>query len=115
MTLVEERIVLFKARDGDEAIQQAEREARHDARDMHINPYGQKVITRYLGACDAYEMFEAPGAEHEVFSTTQVVTKKVTDRQIVNQRVGPRETKRVRSSRRMFIDREFAGTVKRDV
>ncbi len=45
-TLVEERIVLFRARTGQEAIRKAELEAREYARLSHTNSFGQRVRTK---------------------------------------------------------------------
>lgn len=50
MTLVEERVVILKARNFDEAIKRAEVEARVYSRSCrHRNRYGQHVRSRYLG------------------------------------------------------------------
>jgi hypothetical protein len=115
VSLVEERIVLFKARGFGAAIRAAEAEARHYARRHHLNPYGQRVVTRYLGACDAFELFEPPSKQVEVFSTTEVVPKRVSDRSIVGQRLGPRmDAKADHARRRNILNREFSGSVRRD-
>ena len=52
-TLVEERIVLIKARSFDEAIKKGEKEAENYL-DEYKNFYGQKVKQRYLKVCDAF-------------------------------------------------------------
>ena len=109
-TLVEERVVLFRARGFAEAVQLAEREARSYARHRHRNPYGQQVVTRYLGACDAYQLFDPPAEGREVFSTTELVGKIVTDATIVDHRLGHRETAQEMARRRNVLDGEFAGT-----
>jgi hypothetical protein len=116
VSVVEERVVLFKARGFGAAIRAAEKEARHYARHRHVNPYGQRVVTRYLGACDAFELFKAPDARAEVFSTTEVVSKRVTDRTIVDQRLGPRINEKAdRARRRNILNRELSGSVRRSV
>src|SRR5688572_10093733 len=89
VSLVEERVVLFKTQSFAAAIRAAETEARRYARRRHVNPYGQRVVTRFLGACDAFELIEAPGNRVEVFSTTDVVPMRIPDRRIVHQRLGP--------------------------
>ena len=115
VSLVEERVVLFKARGFGAAIRAAEREARRYARRRHVNPYGQRVLTRYLGACDAFELFAAPGVHAEVFSMTEVVPKRVPDQTVVDQRLGPRVARKAdRARRRNILDREFEGSVRRD-
>src|SRR5689334_15037170 len=88
VSLIEERVVLFKARGFDAAMRAAEKEARSYARARHINVYGKEVVTRYLGACDAFELFDAPNVLVEVFSTTDVVSKRISDRSVVNARFG---------------------------
>ena len=93
----------------------AEAEARRYAGRRHVNPYGQQVITRYLGACDAFELFEPPGENAEVFSTTDVVPKRMPDRQVIEQRMGLRVDERTdRARRRNILNREFSGTARRD-
>jgi len=115
VSLVEERVVLFKAHGFGAAIRAAEKEARRYARRRYVNPYGQKVVTRYLGACDAFELFDTPGARAEVFSTTQIVSRAVSNRAIIDQRIGPRVDKAAdRRRRRNILNREFSGSVSRD-
>src|SRR5262245_36715139 len=71
-TLVEERVVLIRARGAKDAIRRAEKEARRYVRDMRYrNAYGERVRQRYLGACDVFELFENPGAGIEVFSSNR--------------------------------------------
>jgi hypothetical protein len=114
-SLVEERVVLFKAHSFAAAIRAAEAEARRYAGHRHVNPYGQQVITRYLGACDAFELFDAPGEKAEVFSTTDVVPKDVADRHVIEQRFGPRvDMKTDRAGRRNVLNRDFEGSARRD-
>ena len=113
--LVEERVVLFKANGFDAAIRAAEKEARRYARRRYVNPYGQRVVTRYLGVCNAFELFEAPGVQAEVFSMTEVVPKQVPDRTVVDRRLGPKvDEKTDRLRRRNILNRELSGGVRRD-
>jgi len=115
MSLVEERVVLFKARSFTGAIRAAESEARRYARRRHVNPYGQRVVTRYLGACNAFELFETPGVRAEVFSMTEVVPKRVSDRTVVDRRLGFKVNEKAdRLRRRNILNREFSGSVRRD-
>src|SRR6266850_4015863 len=58
MTMVEERVVIVKARSGDEATRIGEAEARRYSRRSHRNPYGQRVRTRRLGCTEAYDINE---------------------------------------------------------
>lgn len=41
MTMVEERVVLYRTSTAEHAIRAAEADARSYARDTHLNPYGQ--------------------------------------------------------------------------
>lgn len=107
-TLIEERIVLFRARSYDEAIRKAEKEAREYASLDRINPYGQKVVTRYLKACDAFIIYDSLGAGAEVYSATEVIGKQVSDKEILDCKLG----KEGRVKRKKFLNREFAGVVK---
>lgn len=88
-TLVEERIVLVKARNGEEALRKAEKEGRAYARSIQwTNGYGQNVHARMLKAVDAYEVVSPPGAGTEVFSTTEEIDASVPDEQICERLIG---------------------------
>ena len=108
---VEERIVLFRARSFDEAIARAEAEARGYAADAHRNPYGQKVVTEYLGTCDAFWLFEPPDSGVEVFSEMTLVPSGESRRALVDRWFGTPERK---GSRRYvkFLDRQLFGDVR---
>src|SRR6266404_2663846 len=108
--------VSFYSRRGfDAAIRAAEKEARRYARRRYVNPYGQRVVMRYLGACNAFALFEAPGARAEVFSLTEVISKKIPDRTVLDRRLGQRvDDKADRLRRRNILNREFSGSVRRD-
>ena len=115
VSLVEERVVLFKTSGFGSAIRAAEGEAHRYARVHHVNPYGQRVVTRYLGVCDAFELFEAPGAGAEVFSMTEVIPRRVSDRTVVDRRFGQRVAEKAdRRRRRNILNREFSGSVRHD-
>jgi len=87
-SLVEERVVVFRAQDHVHAIAQAERDAKQYARGAYRNAYGQKVVTRYLGLCDSFEMFDSPGRGAEVFSETYRIPLRVRDAAIGNRFLG---------------------------
>lgn len=108
MTLVEERVVVLKARSFQEAIQKAEAEAKRYAADhRHRNPYGQRVRARYLGYCDAYQSDEGVSTGAEVFSTSEVVARRVSDKAIVRRLLGSYESKRAATERRNILDIVF--------
>ncbi len=105
-TLVEERIVLVRARTFDHAIAKGESEANKYAAGKHRNSYGQTVRTRYLGSIDAFELFDEPAAGAEVFSTTEVISAAVSDNDVVDQYFGALETDATRR-RRKFLNSEL--------
>ena len=91
-TLVEERIVLIKARSFDEAIKKGEAEAENYLSE-YKNFYGQKVKQRYLKVCDAFELFDEPNESGiEVFSSIEMVSKKVKDSKLVENKFGKDES-----------------------
>lgn len=112
MTLVEERIVLFRARSFADAIRAARKEARTYEGDRHINPYGQTVVRRRLKGFDAFLLFDPSGQGREVFSMTEVVSKHVPDVTVAKHRFGHEESTRERRSRRNILNREFSGSAR---
>ncbi len=106
-TLVEERVILFQATSPEDAIQQAEEEAREYCGLELVNGYGQTIRTRFLEALDAYELpcGTQPSRRCEVYSSTRVVPRSVTDETVVNRLMGP--TERGRNKRRKFADGEI--------
>jgi hypothetical protein len=93
VTLVEDRVVIIRARSFKEAIHKGEREAKaYAAASPHRNPYGQLVQQRYLGYCDAYELFDEPGVSIEVFSTTEVVAKTESDSRVIDRLIGSKDS-----------------------
>ena len=107
--MVEERVVIVKARSGDEAIRIGESEARRYARSSHRNPYGQRVRVRRLGCIEAYDINESRHELTEVYSSTQVVPRRVSDRTLVRRAFGPFESDRANGSRRNILNISFAG------
>jgi hypothetical protein len=104
-TLAEERVVLFKARSFDEAISKAEKEALV-YESTYTNVYGEEVSCRYVGVCDAFEMPDEPKAGVEVFSSTRLVSRKVSNREVVNDIFGPEETEKQEAARERFMYKE---------
>ena len=104
VTLVEERVVLVRARSLDAAIRKAEREARRYAADWHRNPYGQRVRTRYLGFVEAFDIDDEVGDGCEIFSETEVVWRAITDRSVIERQVGRPESRRTFEARRNVLD-----------
>ena len=72
--LIEERVVLFCAQDSEEALAQAEAEARRYAQGPKFqNADGELVETRYLGCLDVFTISGEPGDQREVYSSLRVV------------------------------------------
>lgn len=112
MTLIEERVVVVRGRSPEEAIRKAEAEAKEYSRSFrHRNRYGQQVRSRYLGYCDAYVFDDAPEDRTEVFSETEVVPRRVSDRVLVRRLIGAPESARTFRSRVNISNLLFAGTV----
>ncbi len=110
--LLEERVVLFKARNFDEAIRKAEREAGSYTKSSHLNPYGQKVKTVYLGHVDAFELFDPPAQGVEVFSSTDLIRKRTDMRTVTERKLGKKEKRGgIKSGRKKFLNQEFVRRV----
>ena len=108
--LAEERVLLVRAPSAELAIERAERNAKDYAATEAVNPQGNRIAGRYLGACDCFELFEVPNDRVEVFSSTELVAAERTDAEIVDARLGrswPNESE----VRNLFADRDFGGGV----
>jgi len=111
-TMVEERVVLFQARGFEDAIKQAEDEAqRYRGRTRFVNIYGQTVKLKFLGALDAFAIVDlSPSAGCEVYSSTAIVSRGVSNERLVNERFGKPE-KRAAKTRHKFVDGEILSGV----
>ena len=107
-TLIEERVVLIKARNFDEAIKKGEKEAKNDLSE-YKNFYGQKVKQRYLEVCDAFELFDEPNENGiEVFSSTEIISSKIEDSVMIESKFGKDEsTDFDKQKRRKFWNAEL--------
>ncbi len=107
-TLLEERVVLIKARSFDEAIKKDENEAANYLSE-YKNFYGQKVKQRYLKVCDAFELFDDPNENCvEVFSLTEMVSKEVKDSVLIESKFGKKESvESFQRKREKFWDAEL--------
>ncbi len=107
-TLIEERIVLLKARDKREALIKAEREARDYARKTtYTNPYEQKVLTRYTGDYDLWEVRGALEDRQELYSMGRVISRRVSDAKAAFLYIGKRTAPAARSKRRKFMNKDY--------
>lgn len=104
--LFEERIVLHRARNIDSAIRIGEDEARKYSKAVYKNAFGQIVRTKYLGFCDAFELFDFPENGVEVFSSTQILKSLPNQSALVQEKLGRRGKSEVRL-RRKFLNSEL--------
>jgi len=110
-SMIEDRVVLYRAASAAVAIRLAERDARKYASEFdYRNPYGQRVRCRFLQSLDAFENFEEPGQGEEVYSLTEVVPRRMPDNSIINWKLGTERYKDPR--RRNFVNEEFSGQVR---
>ncbi len=103
--LLEERVVLFRARSFADALSKAEREAVRYSADTHTNPYGQIVSTKYLGVADAYALYDDPASGVEVFSATELISTKETIPSLIVRKFG--RVERSRRPRYAFLNADF--------
>ena len=111
-TLIEERVVLVRARSHEKALLIAEAEADDYCRlNEHINPYGQRVVWGRLGSLESFKLFEAPGNLREAWSSMSVVPASLKDEELENQRFGPDEPAEALRLRKKYLNCRFSGEV----
>ena len=71
------------------------------------NIYGETIKWKFLGACEAYEMFDPPKKGMEVFSSSRVIDKNMKDKEILKQIFGPDETDDDYEKRTRFLHGEI--------
>lgn len=81
--MIEERVVLFEAKDFETAIKKAEKEAK-SYESTHTNPYKQKVKIKYLNCVDVYEVYDDLADGCEVYSTTNLLKKNVLKKNLLD-------------------------------
>jgi hypothetical protein len=115
-TLIEDRIVLFRADSFDCAIEKAEKEARqYCCRTRFTNIYGQSVRMKFLGMVDALSLLDhEPMVGSEVYSSTTLVDRSVSDAKLVAQRFGDDEEPNG-ESRYKFLDTNILGAALRQI
>ncbi len=107
-TMVEERVVLIRARSFDDALRRGEAEAKaYVVPGAHTNPFGQKVTVEYLDVADAFELAEDPDSCVEVYSSTGLVPSKISDTALLDVHLGKRETHP--AERTQFLNGELSG------
>ena len=92
LTLVEERVVLIRARNFDEALRKGEKESKRYIESTEArNRYGQRLVSREI-FCEAYDMSpEDPEAGVELFSAMEVVPGSVSDEKLLRRFIGYRD------------------------
>lgn len=105
--LIEERVVLVKAKGHRQAISLAQSEARRYQRGAFTNPYGQSVQVKNLGCWDSYELFEPPAHLHEAYSLTELIDTRTPVRSIVVAKMGKSAGPREQAIRNKFADHQF--------
>jgi hypothetical protein len=109
-TLVEDRVVLFRSSGFDDAIEQAQNEARaYSKQNRFENIYGQTVRMRYLDVCDAFELVDRKISDgSEVYSSTELVPATTRDSKVVTMHI--RADRSGRTPRRWkFMDGKILG------
>jgi hypothetical protein len=86
---VEERIVLFRARNGQSALRKALREAKsYCAGFAYKNVYDQQVITEFIEYAEAYEIDDDPADGTEVFSRIETIGSRETSASVLKRKLG---------------------------
>jgi hypothetical protein len=107
-TLIEERVVLIRARSFEDALRRGEKEADAYAAGAHVNPYGQVVRFRRLSIVEAAFVFPLDEKTPEVWSSTSVIPASVTDAELAVMRFGPSEGEDATRRRRKYWNAELA-------
>jgi Domain of unknown function (DUF4288) len=102
--LLEDRVVLFRARSFRDALMKAEREAaRYVARESQ-NTYGQRITMTYLGTADAYEMTSDPVSGGEAYSSTELVSAAESPGSLIARKFGRDDRALRRQLAPMFME-----------
>lgn len=101
-TLVEERIVVVRARDSKDAADRVRRLMLKE-RIEYRNAYGQTVRSRVLKDWDSFELYDPPSSGVEVFSRTRRFATAVTDAQVARKLNLTRLSEAGQKRRRRFI------------
>jgi hypothetical protein len=105
-TLLEERVVSVRARDGKDAFGRVRARIAEDAVEYE-NAYGQRVRQRLLPGWEAYELSSSPGDGTEVFSSMRSVATPAKDTALLGAR--PEQmTAAIQKRRKRFIAAELA-------
>ena len=107
-TLLEERLLLIKAKNTTEAISKAERDAKDYAQKASCtNPYNQEIVTYYIGYYDIFELSVPPADKVEVFSMTRLISQRIPDKRLMHIYIGKRDFKYAKGKKKKFSNRDF--------
>jgi hypothetical protein len=88
---IEERIVLFQARNADGALRKATAEADRYASDAHkTNIYGQRVFVERIPYLESYQLFDEPANGVEVYSSIETTSRRESTNSILRRKLGNR-------------------------
>lgn len=102
-SMLEERIVIFKAKDIDAAIAKAKEDAKKYSSYEYKNLAEQSVKTEFLKCFDAYEISDEFKSGAEVFSSNEVIVGKFDRSKIIDNRFGKRHGRKEKSLRKNFF------------
>jgi hypothetical protein len=103
---VEQRVVLVRAKDFDDAIRAGEAEAKRYVKGGRWRNADDEVVTlKYIGACDVYVMDDEPGHGAEIYSHVLVVPHATSDDVLVDRFFGT-SPEQARGSRKLEPDFE---------
>ncbi len=113
----EERIILVAATSFKTAIATGEKEAiKYAASIQWMNKDGRRVITTYIGACDAFRLSEAPANKVEIYSKFFFVPQETSNAALADRFLGTTNEQPSARSRdfepdfeRLLHDRQRAG------
>jgi len=101
---VEERVVLVRAVDGQQAIEIAEALAKKYEKELRWqNAAGETVVGRYLKVCDVFQMFAKPKDGAEVYSSTYLLRRVGADSEVVDRFFGTPEESDADEDRKRFV------------
>ena len=110
--LLEERVIIIKAINADEAILKGDKEAQiYSKHASYKNVYGQRVFTTYLKICVVFELFEAPKNFSEVYSATRVIRGTTNVEVLKNMLFGNKENRSDLQKRNKFLNAELSKNI----
>ena len=104
--MVEEQVVVLRARSEAEAVKKAGVGAAAYARGVHTNPYGQRVRMAFLGVVDVAELYASAATPGEAFWSTYIVPSTIPDRDLLK-RLTPPVVPDEKHVRVKFLNKQF--------